>query len=310
MFEVVDTGRGIAPKDQEKIFEPFNQEESGAKKGGTGLGLAISSKQLQLMGSKLCIDSEPGKGSRFHFTLQLKKATGEIERRSERVKDVLHLAEGCRVKALIVDDVKENRDVLKTFLSDIKVETMEAENGQEALEKVRDYGPDIIFMDIRMPVMDGKEAIKKIRQEFGEDRFKIVVITASALDQDRQNFAKLGADGFIAKPFRGEQIIDCISGLLDIEFEYDQQQEKNDKQSAANNGTIDYSKIDIPKELYLQLKEAAYLNNITQLDKIIKTLEDMDENCSQTADRIKDSLRIFDMDTINEIVEKLNPEKK
>ncbi len=308
LFEVIDSGRGIVAKDQEHIFKAFHQLESGAKKGGTGLGLAISSKQLELMGSELKLESELGKGSRFYFTLHLPKATSDIEKRCERVQNILGLAKGCRVKALVVDDIKENREVLAAFLSGLKVDVKQAVDGKDCLEKVREYLPDIIFMDIWMPVMDGQEAIKEIRKEFGNDRFKIVIVTASTFDQDREGYIRLGAQEFISKPFRAEQVINILDELLEIEFEYEK--EVSPVPNTSSYGEPDYTKIILPEDLYSTLKDAAELYNISLLEKALKKIQDLDENCNQLVVQIKGLMKRYEMEQIIEIVEKVNHGKK
>jgi len=304
MFEIIDTGRGIATEDQQHIIEPFYQEESGAKLGGTGLGLAISSQQLKLMGTELQLESELDKGSRFYFTLHLPKATGDIPRRNERIHNILHLAEGHRVKALVVDDIESNRDVLAQLLSKLKVDVIQAVDGRDCLEKVRAHLPDIIFMDIRMPVMDGKEAIKEIRQEFGDERFKIVVITASAFDQDRERFTRIGAHEFITKPFRAEQIVSCLDELLDVDFEYEH--EESTKQGSSSTVELDYSKISLPEDLILQIKNAADLYHISEMEKALNTLQSMDGSYDQLAVQIEELLNRYDMEGIGKIIAKLN----
>ena len=307
MFEIIDTGRGIATEDQQHIMEPFYQEESGAKLGGTGLGLAISSQQLKLMGTELQLESELDKGSRFYFTLFLPQATGDIPRRSERIHNILHLAEGHRVKALVVDDIENNRDVLAQLLSKLKVDVIQAVDGRDCLEKVRAHLPDIIFMDIRTPVMDGKEAIKEIRKEFGNARFKIVVITASAFDQDRERFTRIGAHEFITKPFRAEQIVSCLDELLDVDFEYER--EESTKQGSSSTVELDYSKISLPEDLILQIKKAADLYHISEMEKALNTLQSMDGSYDQLAVQIEELLNRYDMEGIGKIIAKLNQGK-
>ncbi len=307
-FEVMDTGRGISFQEQQHIFDPFYQEESGAKNGGTGLGLAISSKQLELMGSELKLESELGKGSCFHFTLSLPKAVGDIVKRTDRVQNVFHLAEGNSVKALVVDDVEENRDLLARFFSSLKIDVIQAVNGKEGLEKTREHLPDIIFMDIRMPVMNGKEAIEKIHKEFGKDRFKIVVITASVLKSDVNPYKEMGVHEFITKPFRLEQIIHCIDKLLEVDFEYDD--EEPPKEESLTSTKLDFSEISLPKELHAQLVEAVEINSITGLEKVVDELETMDENFMRLGTQIKELITKYDMEPILEIVQSLNHESK
>ncbi len=304
LFEILDTGRGIASNELQHIFNPFHQAELGSKLGGTGLGLAISSKQLQLMESELKVESQLGEGSRFYFTLHLPEATGDIDEGTEPIQNILYLAEGCHVKALVVDDIKENRDVLTAFLSGLKIDVKQAVDGRDGLEKIREYLPDIIFLDMRMPVMDGQEAIKEIHKEFGKDRFKIVIITASAFDYEREVFIGLGAQEFISKPFRVEQIAKCLDNLLDIEFEYSQ--EASLEQKLLNFVEPDYSKITLPEELYSGLKSAAETYSITHLQEVINKLQGQNYDCNQLAIKVKDLITRYDMDGILEIIEKLN----
>jgi signal transduction histidine kinase/CheY-like chemotaxis protein len=308
LFEVIDTGRGLDSKELQHIFEPFYQEEFGAKIGGTGLGLAIARKQLELMGSELKVESEPGKGSRFHFILTLPKGTDDIEQKKDRFSKALYLTEESHVKALVVDDIKENRDVLNRSLSALKAEVKQAVNGRECLEMIPEYLPDIIFMDLRMPVMNGEEAIKKIRKEFGNHQIKIVVITASALDQNFARYEKLGAQEFISKPFRIEQLVSCLDKLLGVNFVYEK--DAPVEINAAIPAELDYSKIILPEDLYSQLKESVEMYNLTKLESIIKKLQGMDENCHQLAIQISENLKNYDMDNVLEIFEKLNCEKK
>lgn len=308
LFEVIDSGVGIASKDQQHIFEPFHQEESGSKMGGTGLGLAISNKQLELMESRLLLDSTLGKGSRFYFTLSLPKGTGDIEKRSERFKNILHLAEGYYVKALVVDDIKENRDVLTAFLLDLKIDVKQAVDGRDCLEKVREYLPDIIFMDMRMPIMNGEQAIKEIQEEFGNDRFKIVIVTASALEQNRERYIQLGTQEFIAKPFRIEQISSCLHKLLDIEFEYDK--EESPEQKSINILSPDLSKILLSEQLHTELIDAAEMHSITKLEVAINKLRCDNEEYNKLAAIMMDLLNKFEIEGILSILGKLNHGEK
>jgi hypothetical protein len=156
LFNIIDTGSGIPIEAQSKIFDAFQQDDDGAQKGGTGLGFGIAKKQLELMGSDLLVESKTHEGSNFHFTLSLPLSTNQIKGPRVKTGSILHLAPGYQVKAVVVDDVKENRDVLSKLLADIGVETMEASNGKEGVGKTKAHVPDIVFMDMRMPVMRGE----------------------------------------------------------------------------------------------------------------------------------------------------------
>jgi len=221
IFKVRDTGAGISSEAKVKIFESFMQAEAGINHGGTGLGLTISKELVELMGGKLLVDSQEGEGSCFSISLELPSAKKTVPPRSKRNRTAIRLPERYSVKVLVVDDVKENRELLSEVLRTVGIETLEAESGKEALERLDEFEPHIIFMDRRMPVMNGEETVKAIIKKYGSDRFKIIAITAAAFDHQRENFKLLGYDDYIVKPFRISHIYDCIKKLLGVEFEYE-----------------------------------------------------------------------------------------
>jgi len=229
IFKIRDTGAGISFEAKVKIFESFMQAEAGLHHGGTGLGLTISKELVELMGGKLLVDSQVGKGSCFSISLELPPAKKTVPPRSKRNRRAIRLSEKYSVKALVVDDAQVNRELLSEVLQTVGIEIMEAENGKEALERLGEFEPHIIFMDRRMPGMNGEEAVKAIVKKHGPDRFKIVAITAAAFDHQRENFKLLGYDDYIVKPFRISHIHDCIKRLLDVEFEYEDERQESQK---------------------------------------------------------------------------------
>ena len=227
-FEVHDTGQGIPEESQKAIFKTFHQDSEGIEKGGTGLGLAISKQQVEMMGGKLDVASAMRVGTRFFFTLQLpplQTAVGQLDPELIENGKVLKLAEGSSVKALIVDDVPENRALLSIFLKKIGVQIELAEDGGQAIEKVSENIPDIILMDIRMPVMDGMEATEKLFKKYGRDRMKIIAYTASTMEHEREEFMKLGFHDFLMKPAKREEIFACIKKHLGIDYIYEMAEE-------------------------------------------------------------------------------------
>jgi signal transduction histidine kinase/DNA-binding response OmpR family regulator len=296
-FNIIDTGSGIPIEAQEKIFEAFQQNEQKADKGGTGLGLAIAKKQLQLMGSDLLLESKVHEGSNFHFTLNLHAAMGETVK-FNNTSSILHLAPGYKVKALVVDDVKENRDVLSKLLLDIRVETIEAENGKEGVEQVIAHKPDIVFMDMRMPIMRGEEALKSIQQEFGKDQIKVVAITASVLDQRRKHYLGMGFHEYISKPFKEEEIFSCLNKLLDVEFLY----EANENEQSAIE-ELDLSQISIPGDLHDKMTNSAKLNSVTELERALVELGQQTGASEQLVEHLEGLLKKYEMDTILKILE-------
>ena len=309
-FEVIDTGVGISPEDQAAIFAPFQQSEAGATKGGTGLGLPIAQKQIELMGGQLALESPPlnlpriggqgRQGSRFFFTLPLKPAESDIQTsESSRTSDVYtHLAEGYSVKVLIADDIAENRDVLENMLSGIGCEVRLAENGSQAVELVRAELPDIAFMDIRMPVMDGVEAAEQIWSEFGWETLKVVALSASALEHQRQTYLEAGFDEFISKPFRFEQICECLARLLDVEFEMGEAEAAETPQTEAPD-------VSLPGDLLTRLKAAAELYRVTQLEIDLNEVEGLGPAGKRLAERLRELVRNYDMEGVLNVLSEI-----
>jgi signal transduction histidine kinase/DNA-binding response OmpR family regulator len=300
-FEVIDSGPGIEIKKQSEIFEAFRQDESSSKKGGTGLGLAICRKLIHLMKSEVYLESKVGVGSQFYFTLNLPE--GEKESYSPNLipSKVQCLAPGQKVKALIVDDVEENREVLSGLLSEIGVDVIKANNGKEGVEKTRQHHPDIIFMDMRMPIMDGERALKLIQEEFGPDRFKVVVITASAFNIRREHFLNVGFHDFISKPFREEELFNSLSSLLGINFTFQDENFQRDKTSQPK--TLDYSQFFIPRDLHVKLKEAAELYNITLFENLLKELTKEDKCLFPLIEHLSTLTADYQLEEIQKILE-------
>lgn len=165
IFEVQDTGAGISPQEVELIFEPFGQTEIGRKsQQGTGLGLAISRKYVQLMGGDITVSSVLGLGSKFTFSIQIGLAqSSKIQTRQTQRQVVTLAPEQKEYRILVVDDVADNRLVLVKLLTPIGFRVREAANGQEAIAQWLQWQPHLIFMDMRMPVMDGYEATRVIK---------------------------------------------------------------------------------------------------------------------------------------------------
>jgi len=199
--EVRDTGVGIPAGEQERIFQSFAQVGSSAhlRFGGTGLGLSISNELVRMMGGDIRVQSAPGKGSTFTFRVALGTAEGEVALPVEA--RVAPAGKTRRLKILVVEDNAINRLVAVDLLRDRGHETVTAENGREALERLRKERFDLVLMDVRMPEMDGLEAVKRIRAgEAGDPAVPIAAMTAHALAGDRERFLAAGMDDYLAKP--------------------------------------------------------------------------------------------------------------
>ena len=301
-FEVIDTGMGIPKENKKNIFNAFQQSEGGIKKGGTGLGLAIALKQIQLMDGELVLESELGKGSRFIFTLTLPSSKNAVEASEFNASKLLRLAENCSLKGLVVDDISTNRDVLSRFLRKIGLNVITAENGKDAIEKVRMEKPDIVFMDIHMPIMNGIEAIKIIRQEFSSDQVKLVPITASVLDLQRKEIGVLDCHDIIPKPFEDAAIYSCLETLPQAQFVYKDAITPPEKKGPI---TMNFKEVCLSEDLYQRLYQAAEKYNITNFQRSLEELEAQGGKGLELANYLRKYLNQYDMKGILSGLEKV-----
>ena len=235
--EVEDTGPGISPDDQDKLFRHFEQTKTGQQAGtGTGLGLAISREFVRLMGGDITVSSQVGKGSVFVIHLPLKEGEAQAVQAKDKPRHVLRLQPGqatCRV--LIADDIEDNRQLLAQLLAPVGFEIRLATNGAEAVQEFEQWRPHLILMDFRMPVMDGHEAIRRIRAMAGGEDPKIIAVTASAMDDNRQELMEIGADDFISKPFREVELFQKIHAHVGVEYLYAEEPTAAAQEEAAES---------------------------------------------------------------------------
>lgn len=219
-IDVEDTGVGIAEDEQGRLFKYFEQTSSGKKtKSGTGLGLAISKEYVHLMNGTISISSQVHKGTVFSISLPARISS--VSNISERRKTdrVTKLAPGQKIpRILIVEDNLENRLFLKALLKQVGFTVEEATNGKEALELFETISPDFIWMDIRMPVMDGIEATRKIKSTPQGSTTIIAALTASAFEEDRKKIVDVGFDDFVRKPFLETEIFDVMAKHLGLQY--------------------------------------------------------------------------------------------
>lgn len=221
-FEVSDTGIGIPEQDKEHIFQAFYQTENGVAKGeGTGLGLSISREFVHLMGGKLTVESIQGLGSTFAFTLFLPESAAPNLPRT-KPRRVLALAEGQpRYQVLVAEDHADNRKLLACLLESVGFTVHAVNDGQQAVEAFKLLRPDFIWMDMRMPNMDGYTATQAIRALPGGQDVKIAAFTASAFAEDRVAILAAGCDDLLAKPIDQNALLQMMGRLLKLEYAYD-----------------------------------------------------------------------------------------
>ncbi len=221
-FAVADTGAGISRADQEKIFKAFYQTEGGIAKGeGTGLGLTISREYARLMGGELTVVSEPGRGSVFSLRVPLTATTAPNEGEMRQRGRVVGLQPGTAAPRVVVaDDNGDNRELVSQLLAGVGFEVHTASDGQQAIEAYQRWQPALVLMDIRMPVLDGYAATRRIRQLPGGAAVKIVALTASVFAEDRTAMLDAGCDELVAKPVEEERLFAVLGELLHLEYRY------------------------------------------------------------------------------------------
>ena len=221
--QVEDSGPGIGPGDQQRVFDAFEQSEVGRKsQGGTGLGLAISRQYARLMGGDLTVTSQPGQGACFQLILPVIAAQPPDSPSGEQPRRLLRLKPGqqpCRV--LVVDDRDTNREILVKMLAPLGFSMIEAQDGQAALEAFLTHKPCLILMDVVMPVMDGREAIRRIRALPEGHDVPIIAVSASVFEDQFQEVMTAGANDFLRKPLREEELLEKVARFLPAEFEYE-----------------------------------------------------------------------------------------
>jgi len=223
-FEVEDTGEGVAPEEIEHLFEPFVQTESGRKsQQGTGLGLPISQKFVKLMGGDIRVESDRGRGSLFQFEIRARRVEAVEVPPPRPIRRAIAIAPNQpSYRILVADDKWENRQLLVKLLLPLGFKVKEAANGQEAIALWESWQPQLIWMDMRMPIMDGYRATQHIKSRPNGRQTAIVALTASAWEEEREAVLASGCDDFVRKPFREAILFEKMSKHLGVHFLYEE----------------------------------------------------------------------------------------
>ncbi len=310
-FQVEDTGPGISPEETGLLFEAFGQTQAGLKcMEGTGLGLAISRKFVRLMGGDIGVESQEGKGSVFSFHIGAHIVDSQSLECPAPLRRIVGIEPGQpRLKMLIVDDNAVGRRLLSKMLSPYGFELMEALDGNEAVRTWKERRPDLVWMDMKMPVAGGRKAVKAMREweERRPDLPKTVIVaqTASSFEEDREKALEAGCDDFLRKPFQEAEVLEIIQRHTDMRFAYeDQDTENGEKESSGDEDTGTEPAIlsSLSPGILHRLKQAAADADFQKVETLIDEIERRDAGCGKYFARLASD---FQYKEIVEIIDKL-----
>ncbi|MEH2352105.1 PAS domain S-box protein [Nostoc sp.] len=310
-FEIQDTGRGIAAEEMNNLFQPFVQTTSGIQtKEGTGLGLTISRQFVRLLGGDIHLTSSLGQGATFSFDIQVNLAAALKAAPKLNKGRVLKLAANQpSYRILVVDDRKENRDLIVQLLGSIGFEIQAANNGQEAIAIWQTWQPHLIWMDMRMPVINGYDATKEIRarEKNTTTNFRTVIIalTASAFEEQQASILAAGCDDLVRKPFREQVIFEKIAEYLQVR--YICAEESNEDVTDKNLENTQSSILDLrsaitimPAQWLIELNQAAVE---VDAERILQLIEQIPQTHSALTEKLANLVRNFCFDEIIDLTE-------
>ncbi|MES9857048.1 MAG: ATP-binding protein [Sedimenticola sp.] len=275
--EVQDTGIGISPEDIERIFVPFEQLVDSVTQKGTGLGLAITRQFVELMGGDISAASQPGKGTTFHFHIHVEPGSPELIQAVNKraARQVIGLRDAAREwRILIVEDQLENQQLLHQLLTQTGFQVRIADDGIEAIELFEEWHPHFIWMDWRMPRMDGLTATRKIRELPDGKEVKIAALTASVFREQTDEIMAGGSDDFVRKPYRSEQIFDCMARHLDLDYLFEEEVEDATAEVTGEIKAIPEEQLAaLPPDLRDTLDNALTLLDVEEIRQVMKHIE-------------------------------------
>ncbi len=318
-FEVEDTGPGIAPDETETLFDAFVQTETGRQSmEGTGLGLPISQQFVRMMGGEITAVSPvsalqsgvqaTGKtrpGALFKFDIKTRPANNADLQPTEERRQVVGLKPGQPAyRLLIVEDRWENQQLLIKLLEPLGFKIKVANNGIEGVETWQKWKPHLVWMDMRMPEMDGYEATKRIKETSQGQKTVIIALTASAMEWQRTNMLTVGCDGYIRKPFRTSEIFGAMAEFLGIQYIYKEEKEGKAATSAREKrdqlARITAELAQLPPKWVSDLQQAVIEINLDRVNNIIEQIAQENQHLAQTLDELAQNFRFDILQTLIE----------
>ena len=304
-FEVSDTGSGIAPTELESLFEPFVQTQSGQQsQQGTGLGLPISRQFVRLMGGEIALSSCLGQGTTFSFDIRVSPADmAEVQLQTPARRVIGLEPNQPQYRILVVEDKWENRHLLVNLLEPLGFELREAENGQEAVEIWETWEPHLIWMDMRMPVMDGYEATKHIKSHLKGQATVVVALTASAFEEARTVVLGAGCDDFVRKPFREDVLFEKMAKYLGVRYVYEEEAPESaisEENPVLEDSSLKQALAKMPPEWVQALYQAALCTDEKQIFALI---EEIPSELAPLSNALTDLVNNFRIDKVIDVTQ-------
>lgn len=295
VLEVRDTGPGIAGGEIGKLFHPFVQSAAGRQSGGTGLGLAISRRYANMLGGDITVESEPGRGSRFSLSIIARECilSTQCEKTPPpKVSGLVPEDRGARV--LIVDDEPVNRELLESLLLPLGFELRTATNGVEAMDVIVGWKPKAVLMDVRMPLMNGVEATRRIKSEPGWRDIFILGLTASAFEENKSEVFASGADAYMRKPFNFDELLEVLGRGVGVRYVH--------ASDAAHppSGVASSPKVPaIPETLRMALLSAC---DAADYDSLVELCSELERGHPDLAATIRPIIEAYDYARVSEVL--------
>ncbi|MEC4983290.1 MAG: response regulator [Oscillatoria sp. PMC 1068.18] len=302
VFQVEDTGLGISLDKKESLFEPFVQTRTNRQPSeGTGLGLSIAREFIKFMQGEIQVQSELGKGSLFTVNIPLKLARAiDVETKNWSKKQAIALQPNQPdYRILVVDDLPEHRQLVLEILEPLGFNIKLAESGQKALEHWRIWQPNLLLLDLQMPVMDGYQVVEEIKSNPSEQQPIIIALTANVLPVNKQNALAAGCDDFINKPLREEILLSKLSEHLGVRYVYKEDLPTNVNSSLSSKLTKEDLQV-MSSEWITQIHHAALLADDEKVRKLIALIPEKDSDLS---DALVGLVNNFRFDIIIDLIE-------
>lgn len=303
-LEVEDTGVGISEHDRPRVFQPFEQFGTGKNVDcGTGLGLAITKEYICVMEGTISVTSRAGQGTVFRMVIPVSPGSKRACDDNKCKLRVVTVEPGQpHFRILVVDDIQTNREILSSMLRAVGLDVRTADNGEQAVEVFSEWYPHAVLMDMKMPIMDGRQATKKIRSLPNGDRTVIIAVSAGVWEEERKTILADGSDDFIRKPFREEDVLSILHRHLGIKYLYEQYDEDRRTTSPEEHRgrQVLPSFEGFPADLIAQLSEAAQSLDIDTLNSLLPQVVKRNQFTAEAMGRL---LKSYEFEALIEALE-------